>query len=113
MNLTATSAANAGTAGGTNYYLNLGGMKVLWGYAGTAYSIAGGGGSANQSVTLPGSFFSTVQYASCDLVELSVDARQSCFLASAPTTTTLSMTAANDSATTGVGGKFTWLVFGT
>jgi hypothetical protein len=51
--------ANAGSAGGTMYYINLGGMKLLWGLS-AANSMANST-SANYTWTLPTSFFSTLQ----------------------------------------------------
>jgi hypothetical protein len=52
-----TSYVNAGTAGGTFYYINLGGIKLLWGITsavatGTSYGI-----------TMPAGFFNTIQAA--------------------------------------------------
>lgn len=49
-----TSYANAGTAGGTFYYLNLGGIKILYGVTGVV-------GTAALGVTLPASFFSSLR----------------------------------------------------
>jgi hypothetical protein len=56
---TVSSQANAGTAGGTIYYINLGGIKIAWGQT-AAITVAAGGGAAG-NVTLPTSFFSTIQ----------------------------------------------------
>lgn len=58
-----TSFVNAGSAGGTFYYINLGGLKLLWGLTG---SINLGGTSGFQvstalAVTLPVGFFTTIQ----------------------------------------------------
>jgi len=53
-----TSLANAGTAGGTMKYINLGGIKLLWGK--TASQAVGTGG-ATWNVTFPSSFFSAIQ----------------------------------------------------
>jgi hypothetical protein len=49
------SQANAGSAGGTMYYINMGGLKMLWII--TTASTA----STTYSVTFPTSFFATVQ----------------------------------------------------
>jgi hypothetical protein len=46
--------SNAGTAGGTIYFLNLGGVKVAWG---TTASLPAG----NFTITLPTSFFTAMQ----------------------------------------------------
>lgn len=51
-----TSAANAGTAGGTINYVNLGGIKLLWGISASGLS-----SGAAYTWTLPASFFSTLQ----------------------------------------------------
>lgn len=52
------SYSNAGTAGGTFYYINLGGIKLLWGETGTLSA-----GSFSNNVNLPTSFFTTIQTA--------------------------------------------------
>lgn len=54
-----SSQVNAGSAGGTMFYINLGGIKMLWGN-GSSQSITG----ATEAVftwTLPASFFGTLQ----------------------------------------------------
>lgn len=55
---------NAGTAGGTFFYINAGGLKLLWGSTGTI-STAGTGNvqSSGAGITFPASFFSTIQSA--------------------------------------------------
>lgn len=50
-----SSQANAGTGGGTMYYINLGGVKMLW--MQTTASTA----TTTYTITFPTSFFSTVQ----------------------------------------------------
>jgi hypothetical protein len=57
------SQANAGSAGGTIYYVNLGGIKIAWGL--TANQTIGGAApaSAPVGITFPTSFFSTIQSA--------------------------------------------------
>jgi len=50
--------ANAGSAGGTMHYINLGGLKLLWG-RGTLN--VGGAGYTAVNFTLPDDFFTTVQ----------------------------------------------------
>lgn len=63
-----TSYSNAGSAGGTFYYMNLGGIKYLWG-AGSSAGLSGSAPQTNTStVTLPGSFFTTIQTAQTTLV---------------------------------------------
>lgn len=52
-----TTLNNAGSAGGTSYYMNMGGLKMLWGSSGGV--AAGTGGSF--TVALPTSFFTTIQ----------------------------------------------------
>jgi hypothetical protein len=57
------SQANAGSAGGTIYYVNLGGIKLAWGL--TANQTIGGAApaSAPVGITFPTGFFSTIQSA--------------------------------------------------
>lgn len=55
--------SNSGSAGGTIYYINLGGIKLAWGTT-TAQTIGGAApASASVGITFPVSFFSTVQIA--------------------------------------------------
>lgn len=55
MNFTPQSQSNAGNAGGTIYYINLGGLKIAWG---TTAQVSGTG---TMTITLPSSFFTAVQ----------------------------------------------------
>lgn len=57
------SLANAGNAGGTMFYINLGGIKLLWGTTGTLTLSGTGQVFANFGVTFPTSFFSAIQSA--------------------------------------------------
>lgn len=58
-----SSQANAGTAGGTMYYINLGGIKLLWGRTALCSLSGAGNITANFGVTFPASFFTTVTMA--------------------------------------------------
>lgn len=58
MALAATSSANGGTAGGTQYQLDLGTLKLCW-LKSAAKSNSNG--QNNYTWTLPSSFFSTIQ----------------------------------------------------
>lgn len=53
-----TTYANPGSAGGTFYYINLGGIKLFWGQATSVNGIAA---TVSYVVTFPVGFFSTVQ----------------------------------------------------
>lgn len=52
-----SSQANAGTAGGTMKYINLGGIKMLWMTGGSVPT------GTPKTVTFPTSFFTTIEYA--------------------------------------------------
>jgi hypothetical protein len=61
--------ANAGSAGGTIYYINLGGIKMAWGTTGSlSISGAAPASSAAYVITWPTSFFSTIQSATVSAV---------------------------------------------
>lgn len=60
-----TTLANTGTAGGTMYYINLGGIKMLWGTSGAVSLTATQGTS--YSVVMPTGFFSTITMAVAQL----------------------------------------------
>jgi hypothetical protein len=81
------SYANAGTAGGTFYYIDLKGMKLLWGK--TASQAIGMGGG-NWTVTLPGSFFSSIQSSIVTLDTIGTEPKQWCYV-SAITNSTLTI----------------------
>ena len=56
------SQTNAGSGGGTMYYINLGGIKLLWVYCSTGM-YAASGSTATCSVTFPTGFFTSIQLA--------------------------------------------------
>lgn len=83
-----TSYSNGGTAGGTFKYVNLGGIKILWGLTG-GFTISGSSfqQTAGLTLTLPTSFFSTIEYASGDIFNPSASPYLSVIVNSATTTT--------------------------
>lgn len=101
------TAANAGTAGGTQYWVNLGGIKILWGIGA---SQATGTGGTNFTVTLPASFFTTIQYNSFNPRVVGVSNHQWATGIGANTTT---ITFSAGSATNGSTQTTSWLVIGT
>jgi hypothetical protein len=58
--------ANAGTAGGTMSYINLGGIKLLWCIGASGKSVGASG--ITYTFTLPTSFFSTITFATSDSI---------------------------------------------
>lgn len=66
--------ANAGTAGGTMSYINLGGVKLLWIITPALTSSAAG--SAGYTVTFPTSFFASIQAATATAINMTADVRQ-------------------------------------
>jgi len=78
------SQANAGTAGGTMHYINLGGIKLLWVITAVHASAAAG---AVYTITLPTSFFSTIQQVSSVAINMVDDARQYVSITAATATT--------------------------
>lgn len=76
------SQANAGSAGGTMYYINLGGIKLLWG---TSAIINTTTTATQYNFTLPASFFNTIQTAIASCEPLTADAKQLNNIASATT----------------------------
>lgn len=86
-----TSYSNAGTAGGTFYYLNLGGIKMLWGTT-TAFT----NGTGGAGVTLPASFFSTIQTITATTYLPTVSGNQIAYIAS-QSTSTVSIGVSNNS----------------
>ena len=70
-----TTYTNTGTAGGTNsfFYINLGGIKLLWGETAVQLSSAAGG---NWALTPPASFFSSIQSVLVSAIDMVTDSRQ-------------------------------------
>jgi hypothetical protein len=106
--------ANAGSAGGTMYYINLGGIKILWGFTGTL-ALTGSSQRA-YDITYPTSFFSTVQ--TCVITPTGGTAGSNQFVAisgnGATTTTTVSFYyTATDGNTNGTQSQASMIVIGT
>lgn len=80
--------ANAGSAGGTMNYINLGGIKLLWITTANQNSTTGG---SPYTITLPTSFFSTVTSVNATATNMTTDGRQYIAVNSF-TTTTVTMT---------------------
>jgi hypothetical protein len=78
------SQANAGTAGGTMYYINLGGVKMLWL---ETTSLVSSVATNTYTITLPTSFFSTLQLVSPALGILGTTAVQGVSISGKNTTT--------------------------
>lgn len=70
LGITVSTQANAGSAGGTLYWINFGGIKLLWGVG--AVQTVGGAGSTAQVFTLP-AFFTTLQYVNTGVSTVSLD----------------------------------------
>jgi hypothetical protein len=103
-----TSYANAGSAGGTFYYINLGGIKLLWGTSGNVIGTTAG---PSYVVDFPAGFFSTIQSAIATIQQLATVAQQEINGGVAPTTSSWSVTIA---ATTTTGNEtFSIFVIGT
>lgn len=85
-----TTYTNPGTAGGTSsfFYINLGGIKLLWG---TTAAVSVGTGGTTSTVTLPTSFFSSIQLALPGLGPLTTSANQSVHIETTPSTTTVTL----------------------
>lgn len=78
------SQANAGTAGGTMYYINLGGIKLLWMVSG---NVTGTSSGPTYGVTFPTNFFSSIQSAICTVHNIATTSQQNVnFATGFPTT---------------------------
>lgn len=106
------SQANAGNAGGTMYYINLGGIKMCWGQ--TANQTIGGGApaSAAVAVTLPTSFFSTIQSANATGINVNQSAEFAYVQGGSCSTTTFNLEFVMTVGTAAVYGA-SYLVIGT
>ncbi len=68
-----TTYTNPGTAGGTFYYGDIGGIKIFYG---KTQSNAVGTGGASYTITLPVGFFSTIRYSAPTVDTYTIDDRQ-------------------------------------
>lgn len=94
------SQTNAGTAGGTMYYINLGGIKMLWCIGANQTSSAAGN---NYTFTLPTSFFSSIQSVSVNAINMTVLAQQySAVTAASTSSVTANVTSPGGNATSGI-----------
>jgi len=76
------SQANSGTAGGTIYWINLGGLKILWGNTPTQVSY----GAPAYTVAFP-TFFTTIQAFGAWANTMGTDIAQTVLWAETPATT--------------------------
>lgn len=103
--------ANAGTAGGNIYYIDLGGLKMCWG---TTLSRTSGPNSSTQyTITLPASFFSSIQHTSYIIQQAAGSATNNDVTGISATTSTLTFAVANTTASPGVGGVVSFMAIGT
>lgn len=84
MSTSVQSQANAGTAGGTMYYINLGGLKMLWC---TGANVATSVTPTAYVFTLPTGFFTTIQSADASAINPATSLAQYANVASLNTTT--------------------------
>ena len=101
------SQSNAGSAGGTMYYINLGGIKLCWG---TTASSSTSTTSTTINITLPTSFFSTIQSVTLNSSNVGTVSQQGATVVSFTTTTIAINLWTLASSGTAYG---TWLVIGT
>lgn len=80
------SYTNSGTLGGTFYYINLGGIKLLWG---TSSNVANSTSPTQYGLTLPTSFFTTIQSATATTTGMTTETRQYVSIASQTTSSIL------------------------
>lgn len=79
-----TSYTNSGSAGGTFSYVNIGGIKLLWGFS--ASNLIGSNPGSNYVINFPASFFTTPPVAVPTIVSINTTWQQS-VLGNAPITT--------------------------
>jgi len=106
-----TSYANGGSASGTFYYINLGGMKLLWGSGNVATLSGTAPQSATVTVTVTAAGFSTIQNAMSSMTAVaSTDSLMTSIDSATTSTVTVRVTSATGS---GGSGQFDLFVIGT
>ncbi len=108
------SQANAGTAGGTIYYVNLGGIKMAWGLTGSLTASGAAPASSSYGITLPTDFFSTIQHAHISATPGTASNSQYIYCApnSACTTTSWNFYISSSTGTNGTTSKAGFLIIG-
>lgn len=110
---TVQSFANSGTAGGTVYYINIGGIKLCWGITGSLSVTGTGDQSSAYGINFPNGFFNTIQSA---IATASGGATNSQYLYvgpnTAPTTSGWAFYLIQTSGTNGVVSGVSWFVIG-
>lgn len=84
LGLTVQSFVNTGIGGGTFYYINLGGIKLMWGVTGNI-NVSAGSNAAYQ-VLPPANFFTSVQHALSNAANMTAVAEMYTNIASVSTT---------------------------
>lgn len=93
--------ANAGTAGGTMSYVNLGGIKILWCIS--ASGLTSGASSLGYTFTLPTSFFSTITLAAaCSINQATLGEQYANVLSADTTTVTCRLISPGGAASSGI-----------
>ena len=102
------SYTNSGTAGGTGYYINLGGIKLCWGNTNQLSSY----NAPNYTVVSPSGFFTTVQSAFVTAYNMAANTQQtSSILYGLGTTISVSFISITNSSTAQQANS--WLMIGT
>ncbi len=104
-----TSYANGGTAGGTGYYVNLGGIKLCWGLTASQSSH----NSPSYSINWAPSFFTTVQATILNVADVVTDVDQLVANASGNSTTGISAYFVSIANSTSASFVVSWFVIGT
>lgn len=76
MNNAILSQTNTGTAGGTMYYINLGGLKLLWGKS----DVHSAAVNSAFGITFPSGFFTTVHSGTISASDISAYGMQADFV---------------------------------
>ena len=103
--------ANTATAGGTMYYINLGGIKLLWGTTATIINAASS--STSYGIALPASFFTTLQQTSFTISQATASVSGNFVIGNIQLPTALQFYMVNTTAAAGVGGIVSYFVIGT
>lgn len=106
-----SSISNTGTAGGTIYYINLGGMKMAWGRTNSLTPAANT--EVAYSITLPSGFFTTIQSSTASIDSAVGSVVNNIIMGNNISTSTISIYIRNNTAGAGVGGTISYFVIGT
>jgi hypothetical protein len=107
-----TTYTNGGTAGGTGYYVNIGGIKLCWGQTIFQNSAANFGTGSYYSIDFPSGFFNSITGAVSSVINTYAVGNQSVAAVGLPSTASWSLYFMQAGSVSGAQLEASWIVIG-